>query len=204
MNEAQSQQVERLPGAAGRVTGVLSLVAGAVLLAIGTLEPTSRFAPWMLGAIVLAMVLAWAAMLRPALWVLDEETLVMRGMLDTVHVPLAGIDEVNVRQVLAVRAGGRRFVSAAVGRSRRTITRPAALPDATAELDQSKGRVEHGVFVEHRLRELVRSAHRRGGFDEFSEEHEAAAARAERRWDALPLGLLGAAGLALVLAIVLG
>ncbi|MGN0063211.1 MAG: hypothetical protein ACI379_03125 [Nocardioides sp.] len=204
MNEAESQHVERFPTTAGRVTGVLTLFVGVVLLVIGTVDPDYRFAPWALAAIVLAMVLAWAAMLRPALWVVDEETLVLRGMLDTAHVPLAGIDEVNVRQVLAVRAGRRRFVSAAVGRSRRTITRPASLKDASAESAEQHGRVEYGLFVETRLRELVAAAHRRGGFDPFSEEHDEASARAVRRWDALPLGLLGAACSGLVLALLLG
>ena len=41
----------------------------------------------------------------------------MQNMLETVHVRLAAVEEMAVRQVLAVRAGDRRLVSTVVGRT---------------------------------------------------------------------------------------
>ena len=55
-------------------------------------------------------------MLRPALWV-TEEHLVMRNLVDTVHIRLAAVEEMVVRQVLAVRVGDQRFVSTVLGRT---------------------------------------------------------------------------------------
>ena len=77
----------------------------------------------MIAGAVLAAVLAWASMLRPALWATPDH-LVMRNMLETVHVPLAAIEQLAVRQVLAVRAGDRRYVSTVVGRPLRKAMRP--------------------------------------------------------------------------------
>ena len=58
---------------------------------------------------------------RPAVWV-TRDALVLRGMFHTDRVPLAAIDKVVVTQVLAVSAGGRRFVSPAIGYSiRQTV-----------------------------------------------------------------------------------
>ena len=45
-------------------------------------------------------------MLRPALWV-TREHLVMRNLAETVHIRLAAVEEMAVRQVLAVRAADR-------------------------------------------------------------------------------------------------
>ena len=61
-----------------------------------------------------AGILSYAALLRPAVRV-DSDALVLRNMLDTNVVPLAAIDEVAVRQVLAVRADEKRYVSPAIG-----------------------------------------------------------------------------------------
>ena len=86
----------------------------------------------MVAGAVLAAVLAWASMLRPALWVAGEH-LVMRNMLETVHVPLAAIEQLAVRQVLAVRAGDKRYVSTVVGRPWRKAVRTRRPGSAPAE-----------------------------------------------------------------------
>ena len=47
----------------------------------------------------------------------------MRNMLETIQIRLVAVEELAVRQVLAVRAADRRWVSTAVGRSlRKTMT----------------------------------------------------------------------------------
>ena len=61
-------------------------------------------------------VVVWCAMLRPRLWVTTSDV-VMRNMFSTVRVPLAAIEQITVRQVVAVRAGDKRYVSPAVGKS---------------------------------------------------------------------------------------
>jgi hypothetical protein len=102
----QQQQVERFQPTSGRLTAVLVLLLAGVVVVVGVADWGSIGAPVVAGA-VLAAVLAWASMLRPALWATDDE-LVMRNMLETVHVPLAAVEQLAVRQVLAVRAGDKR------------------------------------------------------------------------------------------------
>ena len=56
--------------------------------------------------------------------------LVLRNMLSTIYIPLAAIEEVAVRQVLAVRAGDKRYVCAGVGRTLRQAMKGSALQKA--------------------------------------------------------------------------
>ena len=90
----------------GRITGVLARPRGRPwLVVLAVLDRDQAHAlPLALGAVFVG-VIAWATMLRPGLAV-SPTTLVLRNMLETVHVPLAAIEEMVVRQVLAVRAGG--------------------------------------------------------------------------------------------------
>ena len=114
--------VERFQATSGRVTGWLTVVLGAFVVVAGVAYLDDGFPAWVAAAGLLVGVLAWAAMLRPALWA-TEEHLVMRNLAETVHVRLAAVEEMAVRQVLAVRAGDRRYVSTVVGRSwRKAIT----------------------------------------------------------------------------------
>ena len=71
---------------------------------------------------VLGALLSWMVLLRPALWRTSGD-LVMRNMTSTDRIPLAAIDTVVVTQVLAVFAGGKRYVSPAVGYTVRQTVR---------------------------------------------------------------------------------
>ena len=117
----QQQPVERFDPTSGRVTAVLVLVLAGVVVVAGAVDAGSVPLPVLAGA-VLAAVLAWASMLRPALWATTEH-LVMRNMLETIHVPLAAIEQLAVRQVLALKAGEKRYVSTVVGRPLRKAMR---------------------------------------------------------------------------------
>ena len=109
-------KVERFEPTGGRVLGVIALVAAVAAVVIGIVDRNHGYPmSVVLGAVVFG-ILVWAAMLRPRVWV-TEEQLVMRNMLHTVRIPLAAIEQVAVRQVLAVSAGEQRFVSPAIGRS---------------------------------------------------------------------------------------
>ena len=79
----------------------------------------------------------------------------MRNMVSEAEIPLAAIEQVALRQVLAVRAGNRRFVSPAIGRSRKSISRQGyAAPDPVANYTD---------FVEQRIRTRMDDARARSG-----------------------------------------
>ena len=75
--------------------------------------------------------MSYAALLRPRS-ASSRARSVLRNMIDTNVVPLAAIDEVAVRQVLAVRADEKRYVSPAIGHSFLRTIRPAR-PTRTAQ-----------------------------------------------------------------------
>ena len=102
-----------------------------------------------------AGILSYAALLRPAVRV-DSGTLVLRNMLDTNVVPLAAIDDVAVRQVLAVRANEKRYVSPAIGSSFLRTIRPRTDRSGEKELT-------YPDYVRDRILHLADGARRRTG-----------------------------------------
>ena len=186
--------VERFHATSGGVTGWLTVVLAVAVAVGGLVYRDEGFPMWVVGAALLLGVLAWAAMLRPALWVTGDH-LVMRNLVETLHIRLAAVEELAVRQVLAVRAGDRRWVSTVVGRTwRKAITSPRR----SDESGPQEG-MPYADFVENRLHELVDDARTAAGVRAGSKEQLALpdAVRRERAW--LPIGLIAAA--ALVLAV---
>lgn len=169
--------VERFRPTSGPVTGGIALVVVLAVVVIGVLDRQSGFpAPVVTGALVVG-VLVWAAALRPRVWV-TEQSLVMRNMLDTVSVPLAAIEEIVVRQVLAVRAGRKRYVSPAVGRSwRQTLRSGKKGPSAAAGAEPAGS---YPDFVEQRIRRLADDERAKRGIERYSEEQVALAAGISR------------------------
>ena len=191
--------VERFHPTSGRVTGWLTVLLAAAVVVGGAAYRDDGFPMWVSGGALLVGVLAWAAMLRPALWVTDDH-LVMRNLAETVHIRLAAVEELAVRQVLAVRAADRRWVSTVVGRSWRKAAQTRHRP--SGEGGPQEG-MPYADFVEHRLHELVDSARTAAGVRPGSPDQLALpdAVRRERAW--LPIGLLAASAGVLLVSLLL-
>ena len=109
-------QVEKFHSSGNRILGVLGIgiaLAFAGVLASDGLQGNDGLYLSLLG---LAAVLVWAAMLRPQLR-LSGDRLYIRDMLTSVSFSLAAVEGVETRQVVVVRAGDRKFISAAVSKS---------------------------------------------------------------------------------------
>ena len=193
--------VEQFHPTSGRVTGWVTVVLASVLVVAGLAYLDEGFPPWVVAAGLLVGVLAWAAMLRPALWATGEH-LVMRNLAETVHIRLAAVEEMAVRQVLAVRAADRRFVSTVVGRTwRKSLQsrhRPGGLA-TDAALAPTEG-MHYADFVENRLHDLVDKARSRAGVRPGSQEQLALPDAVRRQRDWLPTSLLAAAVVLLVVS----
>ena len=115
--------VEKFPPTSGRVMGVFAVGLSVAVMLYALFDGEDGFeAPVAWGA-AFAAIVSYAALLRPAVRV-ESDKLVLRNMVDTHHIPLAAIDEVAVRQVMAVRADEKRYVSPAIGHSFMRTMRP--------------------------------------------------------------------------------
>lgn len=118
-------EVEWLPQTTGPFGAVLGFVAA---LAVGGLALADLGGPRAVAGLLLAGFVAaatWAVLLRPRVGLTPRPAprspsaaVVVRGMVSTTHVPLVELTGFDVRQVLVLRADGRRHLSPAVGRSR--------------------------------------------------------------------------------------
>jgi hypothetical protein len=192
----QQQPVERFDPTSGRVTAVLVLVLAGVVVVAGTVDAGSVPPPVLAGA-VLAAVLAWASMLRPALWATTEH-LVMRNMLETVHVPLAAVEQLAVRQVLALKVGEKRYVSTVVGRPLRKAMRTGRSGKAPVEEATPAPGLPYADFVEQRLHQLMAEARTAAGVESLSDEQLALAADVRREPAWVPIGLTVVSAVAFV------
>lgn len=193
--------VERFHPTSGRVTGWMTVVVAAAVVVAGLAYLDAGFPDWVIGAALLVGVVAWAAMLRPALWATDEH-LVMRNLAETVHIRLAAVEEMAVRQVLAVRAADRRWVSTVVGRPWRKAIVTRRTSNAAGEATPLDG-MPYADFVETRLHDLVDGARTAAGVRPGSTEQLALpdAVRREPAW--LPLGLIAVSAVVLVVTVVI-
>ena len=191
--DVRDKPVERFETTSGRLLGTIALVLAVAVVVIGIVDRDHGYPlSVVLGAVVFG-ILVWAAMLRPRVWV-TREHLVMRNMLHTARIPLAAIEEVAVRQVLAVSAGERRFVSPAVGRSlRQTLkTNRKTEPSATES---------YPVFVEERISRLAEDARAQRGVRRFSDEQAALAKGVRRTWAWPEIAGLTAFGIAFLVSL---
>lgn len=191
----KQEPVEEFHPTSGRVQGVIAVTAAAALVVIGLRDVDSGFPAPLIAVCVLLGVLAWASMLRPRVWATADD-LVMRNMLHTVRIPLAAIQTVVVRQVLAVGVGGGRYLCPAIGQSAR----------ATARSDQAGARKSatesYQVFVEERIGQLADNARSELGVEKHSEEQVALAAGVRRSWAWPEIAALVAGVIALVVTLV--
>ncbi|MCP3424428.1 hypothetical protein NCI01_21725 [Nocardioides sp. STR3] len=191
--------VERFTPTSGRVSGWAALALSVTVVVAAVAYRDEGFPMWVGAAALLVGVLAWAAMLRPALWV-TEEHLVMRNLGETVHIRLAAVEEMAVRQVLAVRAADRRLVSTVLGRTWRKTVTSRRDPSAADGPREGMGYVD---WAEHRIRELVDAARERAGVTAGSREQLALPDAVRREPAAVPLALIGVALVLLVVSLFL-
>lgn len=189
--QPDDQRVEFAP-TSGRVTAVLTLVLGTAAVLLAIVSPDG-YPPAVGTGGVLAMVLAWASVVRPRVW-LEGPWLVLQGMFSTVRLPLAGIQSVVVQQLLVATVDDKKYASSGVGRSRsRAMRRPRTTRDLTMTAVPGEGwqpdeGADYADFVEERILEAVRTARR----DELPDT----GTRREPAW--LPIVLVPAATLLFV------
>lgn len=202
------EQTERFAPTSGKGVGVVGVLLFGGLAIAGLVDRSAGFSDWVIALLASLAVLVWAATLRPRLSLVGED-LEMRNMFETVTIPLAAIEELVVRQVLVVRVGDKRFMSPALGKSRRQISNraPSGGGGLVGKLRSRPADerlvVDHADFVEERIRQHMQDARDRLRIRPYSEE-QAALARQVRRRPALPETLaLGALVLAVIVSLVL-
>ena len=208
--EASDHAVEKFAPNGGTLTAVLAaLVALAFILAWAI--DIHRVPLWVPGVALLGAVVVWISTLRPRVRVQNHE-LVLQNMLTTTYLPLASIEEVAVRQVMAVRAGGKRYVCAGVGRSLRQAMKGSAVERAREQMGGLRGELakvhEPGMnyadFVEIRVQELVNEDRMRRGVKRFSPEADELARQVRRELAWPETAALVATAAFLVIAILAG
>jgi hypothetical protein len=165
---------ERFKATSGRVTGVIALAIAVVVLLLPVFDRGLDMPAWLLWLAAIGAVLAWAAMLKPAIWVHGDD-LVMRNMLETVTIPLAAVEQIAVRQVTAVRAGEKRYVSPAIGKSWRQ-----ALKTGKAR-DEGHAPTSYAETFEDRVWQLADDARARLGIANTSDEQLELAQKVRRQ-----------------------
>ena len=202
-----AEQVERFERNGGTLTGIAGFVVAAVCVVAGVVDP-GDVPLWVPALGVLLAVLVWAATFRPRVWV-EPGTLVLRNMLETVRLPLAAVEEVAVRQVMAVRAAGTRYVASGTGRTLRQALRGSAVQRAREEMGglraEASSVVEPGMaygdFIELRLRDLIAEDRLRRGVKAYSSDVDALAEEVQREPAWLEIVLLVVSVAFLVLAV---
>ena len=179
----------------GLIMGSLAVIGALVVVAIAVADPGAMPAQVVAGTVLLG-VLGWATMLWPRLWVTSEH-LVMRNVVETIHLPLAAIEALAVRQVLAVRAGDKRYVSPALGRSWRK-TMVGDKPATRKDTDRPITEIDYVDYVEKEVRDRMEQARAAAGISLLSDEQLALAAGVRRQPAWLPITLIVASVLALV------
>lgn len=149
MQSEGGEKAERY-SSGGLVSGVVGLVAVAVMIGFGLVSDADGFAPWAYPALLLAGVLVWAILLRPAV-VLHRDELELRNVLHSRFIPFARITSVKINQMTVVGVGDDTFVGSGFGRSRMTIKR-----DAKAEREAASDQHSVGWLVEEKVRRRTR------------------------------------------------
>jgi hypothetical protein len=164
--------VQKFRPTSGTVIGWLALaVAAAAAVVTAASEPNLTGVRVVLGAVLLALVV-WVVLLRPRAAAYSR-TLVLQNQVSDLHLPLARIDAVVVRQTLNVWIGDERYVCSGIGRSTRSLlTNRGREPMNVVGIDQkdlhrARGQsgepgasVDYATFVEERITDLARSARR--------------------------------------------
>lgn len=184
----------------GRIMGSIAVVAGLGVVALAVADPGSVPAPLVAG-VVLFSVLAWASMLWPRVSVTADE-LVLRTMVEHQRLPLAAIEDLAVRQVMAVRVGDKRYVSTAVGKPfRKVVTARPTSSTAVPDVSDPVADIAYADYVEQEIRSRMERAREAAGVALLSDEQLALASGVRRRPAWLPVGLIAVSVLGLLVAV---
>lgn len=178
--------VEKFAQNGGQVVAGLGALVVVAMLVGWVLDP-DQVAFWVVPLALVIATVIWTSTLRPRVLV-QGSSLVLRNMLTTVRIPLAAIEEVAVRQVMAVRAGDKRYVCAGVGRTLRQAIKGSAVQRAREQMGGLRAEmatvVEPGViyadYIELRVRELIKEDRARRGLTATSPELDELAAQVRR------------------------
>lgn len=171
------------------VFGAITVVVSLGLAVFTAAYPDSDAPPWVPAFLVLLAVAVYIAHMRPAVLMAEDE-LVLRNMLQSVHLPWAAIEEVRIQQYLTVRVGAQDYSCAAVGRTRRQIRRDNLPVPTLQTLDVDRPSSGHarsfsyGRLVETRIGNRAKEARTRLGIAAESPEQAVLAedVRVVRAW----------------------
>ena len=110
-------------------------------------------------ALVLIGLLIWTLMLRPRV-VLQDDAVELRNFVRSRFIPYGLVDDVWVKTVTLVEAGGRRYVGAGVGRKVKQIVR-ATVPKRVPDPEPAPGRLTNDTLPDYmcqRIRERAVAA----------------------------------------------
>ncbi|MDX6373510.1 MAG: hypothetical protein QOD98_2498 [Nocardioidaceae bacterium] len=203
-------KVEKFAPNGGTVIAVIGGIVVLVLV-VGWALDMDGVPLWVPAASLFGGIVLYTSTVRPRVRVQGHE-LVLRNMLTTVHLPLAAIEEVAIQQVMAVRAGGKRYVCSGVGRTLRQAMKGSAMMRARAQMGGLRGELaavhEPGMnyadFVEIRVQELINEDRMRRGVKKFSPEADELAGQVRREWAWPELVALVVTGVFFVVALLLG
>jgi hypothetical protein len=171
---------------------VMPILGGIVVVAfiVGWAVDRDGVPLWVPALALLIGALLYTSTVRPRVMIRGHD-LVLRNMVSTTVIPLAAVDQLAVRQVLAVRVGDNRHVCAGVGRSFRQAVRGMADPAGN-----------YADFVELRLQELVNEDRARRGVKRFSAEADQLGEQVRREHAWPEIVALAVTGLFFVVAVV--
>jgi len=204
--------VEKFAPNGGTVISVLGGIVALVFIVAWAVD-MDEVPLWVPAVALFGAFVVYLSTLRPRVWVHGHE-LVLRNMLSTIHLPLAAIEEVAVQQVMAVRAGGKRYVCSGVGRTLRQAMKGSAMQRAREQAGGLRGEIakaqvrEPGMnyadFVEIRVQELVNEDRMRRGIARFSPEADELAKEVRREWAWPQVGVLIATAAFFVVGLLVG
>jgi len=169
-----SMAVEYFKPTSGRVMGSIGVLGAAALAVAVVYDGLQDSDPAVLLGSLLFALLCWAVLLWPKLGV-SETQLLLRNSFDSVTIPLAAIEQLALRTVLAVRVGEKRYVNTAAGRTLRAMRKAGSEQPDPVE--------NYADFVEERIRARMDDARAREGVRVMSEQQEALAAEVRREWN---------------------
>lgn len=181
--------LERFRTGSAVVLGYIGVLVGLGGMALIIMDGYSGGEWWPLCLCLLGATLSWAVLVRPVV-LMGRDELILRGVLSDLALPLAAVEIARVTLFLNVRAGGRTYTSAALGRSRRKLHTHNPDDPATLEAD----------VIEVRINAAADNARARAGIAAHSDEQVALAAGVRRTW-AWPVIAVVAT---LLLAVVIG